>query len=360
MSNSTFTWDPNSDQTYNGDIDLFLPGTASSFNKAAGTSFTMDAPWQTLTLQITPSTGKDATAWGIGSGSMPTVIEVKRGTLVYDASVAEAILFFAFDMESETNLIVRNDAQFRVQGSILQDGEFVIYSTGIFNINVQDEGVLDLSSAFFAIPSGSVVSFANIAISGKARMAVGSSDSFQVSSATIHVTSRPDTGHSLEWATKGHEAQTAMVLAGTAINFEGEASSLLKAPTLTLTDTRMRTADAATTYLQSDSVVAVGGSQFVLGPGKAKVQFDAYSQEGQPFHLLGGEIYPQGMFEITSEGSVNGGEFLIREKQGGAIAAAKILAEKLIAIDGEPQDGNSDRVRCRIEADGYIHIRQIR
>jgi hypothetical protein len=47
---------PNNDQTYSGG-DITLPGTAESFNKTGGKSFTMNAPSQ-LTLQIADNLGQ--------------------------------------------------------------------------------------------------------------------------------------------------------------------------------------------------------------------------------------------------------------------------------------------------------------
>jgi hypothetical protein len=52
---AAFQWDPDNDQTFNGTTIPPLQGPASSFDKVRGKSFTMDAPGQTLTLQVTPS-----------------------------------------------------------------------------------------------------------------------------------------------------------------------------------------------------------------------------------------------------------------------------------------------------------------
>jgi hypothetical protein len=64
---AAFQWDPNNDQTFNDSTIPPLQGPASSFDKARGKSFTMDAPGQTLTLQITPS--DMIPSWGSGSGT---------------------------------------------------------------------------------------------------------------------------------------------------------------------------------------------------------------------------------------------------------------------------------------------------
>jgi hypothetical protein len=52
---ASFQWDPNIDQTYNEQASLILPRPAASFNKAHSAGFTMDAPSQMLTLQVTDS-----------------------------------------------------------------------------------------------------------------------------------------------------------------------------------------------------------------------------------------------------------------------------------------------------------------
>ncbi|MDQ8730019.1 hypothetical protein [Bradyrhizobium sp. LHD-71] len=351
---TTFRWDPTADQTYQGDGDT-LKGQASSFSKASGKSFTMDAAGSTLVLQVTPP--GDITTWGDGAGTAPTAINFKRGTFTYDASSAITELWFGSLGTPETNLTIQNDARFIV-AEPGPAGTLLVGSIGILNVNIQDEGVADIGCMFFALPRDET-SFVNMTLSGMAQMAVATSQTFQISSATINVASAPASGYSLAWTTSGTDADVAMTLDGTEANFTGEASGLLKAPTLTLSDTRVKTADSANIDLQSDSIRVRSGSQFILGPGTAKMQFESYSPKGQPFDFLNSPTgtYPEGMFEISSNGVINGGEFLIGN--GNAFAAARILKDKLIAIDGVPQE-RAGRVSCQLENDHYIRIRQIK
>jgi len=135
---AAFQWDPNVDQIYNLDQDLTLPGPPESFNKMSGKSFTMDAAFQTLTLQPTPSKNS-ATTWGEG-GDAPAVIDVKRGTFIYDASNGgQTVLFLGGVGTSETTLRVGNNAQFSIVGD--PNGLLIDSGEGLLNINVEDEGV---------------------------------------------------------------------------------------------------------------------------------------------------------------------------------------------------------------------------
>jgi hypothetical protein len=138
-SKATFEWDPNADQTYSDDADLTLPRIASAFNKTAGTSFTMDAPKRKLTLQLTPSTTH--TLWGEFNGSPPeTIIDVKRGTLEYDARNSEyaTLLFLATG-----TLTVENEGRFVVWYDSIADGSGVQLQTeDSCTINVKDQASL--------------------------------------------------------------------------------------------------------------------------------------------------------------------------------------------------------------------------
>jgi hypothetical protein len=341
---AAFQWDPNSDQTYNDSADLSLPGVASAFNKAETKTFTMDAPTQTLALQIT---GQDSrTIWGIGSGPAPATISVKNGTFVYDASRSTGTTL-AFGAQAATTLTVENSAQFIITGGPANDGSgFTIEQVaGALTINVTDSGLLDISCA--ALSATEIVGRLSLAIGQKARMSLACIEDLAIGGGLVTVDSSPDAGYSLNWV-----ANNALSVSGMRINVIVESSAILRCSQLILSGARIQASNAATCVLQFDSV-SPDGSQFILGTGRAKTQFDAYSEGALPFDFLN-KNYPEALFNIISGGGVNGGHFAIRAAS--PAAATAMVAKRLVAIDNVPQ---ADESRLNITWDaGYATVRQ--
>jgi hypothetical protein len=355
---AAFQWDPNADQTYNGPAILKLPGLAASFNKAQGKSFTMEAPGQTLTLEITDKEG--TTNWGNsgGSGGTPTSINVRRGNLIYDASRApgaESNIGFA----NPAILTVENDAQFIATGGASTnsgDGLNLGDTAGTLTINVTNNALVEISCVALQFEAISL----NVTVAQMARMSVGCFDGFYLNTGTFSVSSSPDAGYSLSWAVGAGESGL-MQLANTFVGFIGGSSGLLKAPALTLDrGTFIRTDDTSTCTLQFDSFTLQGNpprgtARFILGPGKARIQIDSYSDGALPFDFIKND-YPEGMFNIVSDGTINGGEFVIRVSS--AFQANAIWSKKLVAIDGVVQ---SELGRINVTHDaGYATIKQIK
>jgi hypothetical protein len=146
-----------------------------------------------------------------------------------------------------------------------------------------------------------------------------------------------------------------MYLTKTEVSFDGTGSGFFGSPALTLTGTQIEAVERAACYFQFDSVVPQGGSQFILGPNQAKMQFDSYSGgDVLPFDFLN-KNYPEGLFNFDSK-IVDAGEFVIREAS--IFAAKQMLVKKLIIVDGQLQDQNSTRVN--ITYDGkYAHVKQV-
>jgi hypothetical protein len=128
-----------------------------------------------------------------------------------------------------------------------------------------------------------------------------------------------------------------MSLFSTAAGFSASSSGLFQCPGLALTDARIRTADAAKCAFQFDAFAPQGESHFILGPGTAKMQFDPYTLGKYPFDFIN-NTYPQGLFDITSAGTINKGTFVIKVASG--FDAAAIVTKGYVAIDGVVQGTN--------------------
>jgi hypothetical protein len=360
-----FEWDPNKTQTYSLDQDLPLPGPAESFNKVTGANFTMDAPSQTLTLKITPSArGQHGTTWGKGSGSVATAIEVKRGYFVYDAREAASITILSFgdDQSSvsglETALTVTDNGQFIVIGAAgdpLEETGVAVEQNGALKITATQEGVIDINCININLPRGGGIG-PDIRIEDQAKMSVLSSGVFSTRDGTVNISSVPDAGYSLSWVCTSLSATDAMDLESTFIAFSGTSTGLIRSPSLTLGDTRISAGDGATCELQFNSLTASEPSQFILGLGTAKMQFDAYTDGAYPFDFINDEPkkrYPARMFEFTSKGARNGGQFRVRVES--VFQANAIVSNGFVAIDGDVV--GLDRVKAPFVG-GYAIVTQ--
>jgi hypothetical protein len=351
-----FQWDPNADQTFTGLPDI-LYKPAPSFNKTQGKSFTMNAPAQTLVLQLAHPADSYTTVWGDGSTNQPSVIAVKQGFLIYDASNAkEPQLVLG---RAQTSLTVSDDGQFIVK-NVVGAGASVglaVASYGALDIDVANSGIIDIDCTSVDLSPLDVNAppdpfRTRIDLQDKARMTVVCSD-FKLTHGDIDVGSSPNSGYALFWSATG--AGASMNLARSTAVFAGTAGGFFGCPALTLTSTHIEASERAACYFQFDSVVPQGGSQFVLGPNQAKMQFDSYSGGNVlPFDFLNKD-YPEGLFNCNSK-IVDAGEFVVRESS--AFGANAMLSKKLIAIDGQIQDAQSTRVNITFEG-GYGHVKQV-
>jgi hypothetical protein len=80
------------------------------------------------------------------------------------------------------------------------------------------------------------------------------------------------------------------------------------------------------------------------------MQFDGFSTGTLPFDVTK-KNYPEGLFEITSGATVNGGTLVIREAS--AFAGAAMVDKGLIAINGEIQKDNN-----RLNFAWYLTVKQ--
>jgi hypothetical protein len=330
---SAFQWDPNNDQTYGLAQDFTQPGIPSDFNKARGTRFTMDALGYTLTLQIKPSEAA-GTYWSVGGGSGQTLIEVKNGTFVYDTITnkgVRAALWFVDDFSNEhikTVVTVANYGQLVVKGEPASNGGgLLVFGIAGVSISVADNGLVDMTGAFD-------FSGADIVLAQQGRLSMVSSTSgIKIQDSTVNVSSSPPTGYSLNWV---GGAQHNMYVQETTVAFSAASTGFLRGQWLTVEKTNISVSDTAKCNLQFDSLtVNENAVQFILGAGTAKMQFDGYSNGTNPFDFINNDPksrYPQGMFNFTSKGTINGGSFVIRV--GSGFEANAIVSNGFVAIDG--------------------------
>lgn len=306
----TFQWDPNADQTYNDNISLILNGTPSTFKKVLGTSFTMDAPWQTLTLQVDAKSVDDLlTHWGASPGSGGTNISLNNGTLVYDAGHSR-LPSVRFGLTS-TDVTVSGTSSFQIRNTM------DVYAGAHFL--VEDKGSVDIECGKFTDPN-----YFRALVQNEATMSVKASYSINMRTGDIEC---------FDWSTLRFEGKS--LTCGNGAHFAVGGGSRMS--------------------LFFDEIVVDGAQAFTLGDignvagDSAKMLFDSYSSGKSPFDFLNSD-YPEGMFQIYTE-SPNI-EFLISYPEDGEAAAAAIVQKKLI----KNSLGSADRTYCKFENDGYIHI----
>jgi hypothetical protein len=229
-------------------------------------------------------------------------------------------------------LTVENTAQF----SIIGRGGFVDSSVAAtVNINVAGSGSLEIDFGSLTLPCG--FGSSSIAVSGNARMSATTSDMAFVN-ATIDVNSSPGADVlSLSLVVTGRQGENGIVFDKTSVSSTSGARSALRTPELDLIGTRIGVADTAICSFQFDSVSPDPSSHFVLDPGTATMQFDPYTAGKYPFDFIN-NTYPQGLFDITSAGTVNKGTFMIKVASG--FDAAAIVTKGYVAIDGVVQGTN--------------------
>jgi hypothetical protein len=330
-----FEWAPDIDQVIDCTEDKTLGGTAARFGKEPGKSFTMNAPGHKLTLRPTNESEKKP----IWSGT----IDVKQGNFIFDVSddVGEfPILFFGLHPGQKPILTVEENGQFSIVGPPKVGGGLEITSIDDqLDINVKDNGLVDINCMSFNL-SPNVDSSVNIAVTDQARMSVVAPD-FVMFNVTVDVKSSTKAGPSLKWVASD---VVGINLVDSSFGFSDASIGFLRGPTIALRNAAaegqyVRTVGAAKCTLEFDTYAVNDVASFVLGLGAATMQFDGFSPgSDSPFDFFNKQ-YPQGLFEITSRGSVNGGRFLIRTASRGD--ANLILSKKLVAIDGVAQDQNS-------------------
>ncbi|KXF78513.1 hypothetical protein ATN84_01590 [Paramesorhizobium deserti] len=348
MTDASFQWDPHSDQTYNEDNDLPLTGSAASFNKDPGKSFTMDAPGRTLTLLTSFGDGK--TEWGglaTSTATPPTIFNIANGTLVYDGAQQHA-LYMSQNPQSTMQFTVQNQAQFRLQNAAGALFEWPL------TINITQNGSFEIFDTEGLVLEGSDT---HITLTDAAKMSARVRNVMQLGWTQIDVStssaSSPNGAYALDLA-----AGSRLITYKAKLNFSAASMVRISAASLQMDEeTLISASESAVSHFQFDASSTpppAEGSGYVLGPGSARMRFDGYSGNN-PFDIPNKDYWPK-LFTIVSNGTVNGGKIMIQNPIGDA-GVAFMLQQGLIAIDDEIQTGTS-RLNITNDSQGYTHISQ--
>jgi hypothetical protein len=357
----SFQWDPNADQTFDCDVDWSLSGVAESFNKAPEKGFIMDSSaGKTLTLKPDP-VATTQTTWG-GTNGNAVAIDVRHGAFVYDASAGgiEALnLGWYQDADHpETRLVVQNGGQFRLNLS----PSIMVWASSTVHVVLSDEALLEVNGGYFIGIPPNVEYAVEIDINQGAQFSAFCSTCFLLNG-TLNVNSSPKTGYSLNWVGTGPpsppgEIADPLSLSSSDVNFTAASTGLMGGASFYMQDTRIKAADTAVCSLQFDSIrVDMFGvarrkdSQFIIGPGSAKMLFSGYTKGTLPFDFRNKE-YPKKLFNFsTSPDVLNNSEFVIRVSDG--FIGNELVNKGLFAVDGELLT-DSSRLKTQGELlDGY-------
>jgi len=347
MTVASFQWDPHSDQTYNEDSDLPLTGSASSFNKDPGKSFTMDAPGRTLTLLT--SFDDSQTKWGgpaISTATSPTIFNIANGTFVYDGA-QQHVLYMSQNPQSTMQFTVQNQAKFRLQNAAGALFEWPL------TIDIAQNGSFDILDTESLVLEGGET---HITLTDAAKMSASVQGFMQLGWTQIDVSSAPSLSSTNPYAldlTAGR-----LVTYKAKLNFSRTSTVRISTPLLQMDEeTLISASDTAVSHFQFDASSTpppAEGSGYVLGPGTARMQFDGYSGNN-PFDIPNKDYWPK-LFTIVSNGTINGGEIVIQNPIGDA-GVAFMLQQGLIAIDDKIQSDTS-RLNITNDSQGYTHISQ--
>lgn len=352
---SGWDWDPNKDQTYGlmyGTRTVCQP--ADQFSKSFGTSFTMNAYGETLTLM---SLSEGLIVWGQGSldaSSRATQINILNGTLRIEREFgSSAALHFASDGKTLTP----------VRLSLANNGALYL---SLDEVNVPDGDVESTAKIFledqaiFATECLSSSVALNAQIYGQSQMIVRADQLIRIlPTTTAIVSSEPDgqkPGLSLVSlhlvppgdlgdGTDGKYAsihvenkveiigtqKSTLEIAGSAIVMEDGASFLAR--------------ENAQFNVRSDQVAPRGPGAFNLGPGSANFIFTFFQEgvaQGAEIFDVVNKKYPKGTFNFITNQGENKGKFIIAGKFiASAFGFSAMVQNNLIAINGVP--ANNDR-----------------
>jgi hypothetical protein len=346
---SAFQWDPNSDQTYDADSSQDIYGPAANFNKAPGKSFTMNAPLQTLGIHVTDILS--GIIWGGQSTSC--YINITSGTFKISKDsegIAGIGLLNVILNIDENGVFIIDEVQIESYDPDLPDASSTMMCNGNFHSNVTALPVAIYNFSLFIMGTGQFYL-------GAAGIAIGKS--------SVYVKSNPSSGPAFALDAPQMELYSQIAVY--------ESPALFRAEELLIGSNSSKGVGVIDAQLNSRIQIQAdlirfdyddNYSPFILrgnSPGStASIRFDPYSPSHLPFDFLQPQNppYPQGMFNILTGGNPPGSEYvIIYDSNNGSAAATAVLANKLIAVDGQPVDQTDSRVYCRYENDGYIHIR---
>jgi hypothetical protein len=343
-SKAAFQWDPNSDQVYsdNGPPQR-LSGAAENFSKAPGKTFIMDAPGGELTLEVDSGA---LTTWAGELSPVTATIDVKNGLFTYNANKnTDAVLQFGSNTGTPTtNLTVENTGHCTITGFSSKPAKGGLKGYGTVLINAKNSGFLEIDCGTIEFKLGAKP---RITIEDKARMSAVCDHYLWLADAFVTVSSAPDTGYSLDWASRSTSSDDSIELTRSVVNFIGKASGLFRCPNLQLLGSSITASGNATCFFQFDGT-GQDPAQFNLGPGSAMMRFDGYSEGALPF--VYSDLVP-GVFNFATRGITSESLFRFRVPSPDAVNA--ILSSGTISIDNVPQYNNS-RLNVDYGADGYV------
>jgi hypothetical protein len=350
-----FVWDPEHDQTFSG------PGQTvrqppQNFNKWAGHYFSMDASGQGLALEVTDGSYN---FWSMAGQEFPpptasTDISIKRGEFFFDSN---GTLQLGYEIPSTpTRLTVENDARFIIAGEL----KLIALQSVSINANKESFFAIDCEQIDFS-EAGDGARSVYITTADTARISITASSTFNISKATVTVssTSNTDASGNIEYALKlqSEGDSSVLTLAKSAVNFNLTSRGLLRCPTLALNATIVQTINGAVCFHQFDDISPTNGAQFALNH-KAQMQFDPYTNDGTryPF-LFVGRSYPPGLFAFNgaSSGTNVSSAFVIRTTPDLEATKSAILQQQLVAIDGVNQ--STDKQLSFTYDAGYLTIK---
>jgi hypothetical protein len=331
---AAFTWNPDADQTYDGDKygSNTLEGTYTSFNKVAGRSFTMKGDGIILTLSPTGAADDFLTIWGCvpnGQESFETtqITVEEKATLQFipkqtgpllplgaifftDENAAEAqvtadisgTLLFQ-DVETTANDIT-NTSDPAATINVNPTGSFRVANslafTGGYYINAHGPGQVTIAASSVDIENGNYILDGN-----------STATSPTLKMAAFNVTGDTQSG-SLNLSNQQITCQEASVG-----HFESRIG--------TYADSNVIARDAASMLIACDAITLDSATVFAVGPGtNATITFAGIDGRPAPFDFKDPSTYPgkyfPGMFNFLAnqQHSDNKGKFIFRGMSGSA------------------------------------------
>lgn len=360
---SNFQWDPAKDQTY-----TTADGTQAVFthtiDKCLGTSFTMNAVEQTLTLQLQkPCTPLDVDFfhWGIKdpkrsyTGSEVTSIEVLEGTLeikglgqqaefdtdnvlyanenmtLISTSGYGALVFSDF---SELNLAAERDDS-EVYGKINVAGNSLvsIKNCDLVNIytdtHISEFGTMEISCNQFAFDSASDAIF----------VVASQPDAPNKYSFLCEISGTIDPSHINNIGSMIFKGNSTSKICTTRVDF---ASHLME------DNAKLRI--EVDDYSQAGTInIGAGTPEIIIAPYSKGFVFDI-------LEMLSDDNYPQGLFNFITRDGMNKGTLRLSASEANGFGFDSLIKKGIIYIDDAP--AKIDQLMSDyIDAPGFITVR---
>ncbi|GGA79463.1 hypothetical protein GCM10011491_03360 [Brucella endophytica] len=351
MTDGSFVWHPDQDDTYDGDRygqQTLTAADFSAFNKNSGKSFTMTgdgghlilrpgegtAYWagtnyqKGVTTQITikggmleiqSQPGDPPRILSLGSNRIQYVkIDITGSFIINDTTImASAPNDFIEDQSPAVTVDVRPGGLFRTSQSVATPD---IELSATWDVNVYEQGSASIISNIIEFLGGRITLYGAPPLQGGPTSTPGIS--FEAVATSLNPGDRV----------------AALQINNEDISCRADSISRLQAPTMSFESADIKVEDTASITISCDSI-SFGDDDvvFAIAPGAAVITFAGLGDDRNPFKFIGGPIsLPKGLLNfLTETKGDNKGKLRFRGMGGSAFDHAYLVESGILTVNGD-------------------------